>query len=56
MTVVDDIDSIIHWIVNEEFSPQHICCFGYHVCHTDECKAPTTNQPLTTANDSVGAV
>ena len=34
---VDDIDDIIHYIVDEHFTPEEICCLVYHACQGDSC-------------------
>ena len=47
--LVDDIDDIWHYIVDEHFTPEEICCWWYHACRGDSCPAEdtTTEQPTT---------
>ena len=44
--IVDDIDKVIHLVINEVFPPQHICCDYYHACDDQTCAA-TTAEPVT---------
>ena len=47
--LVDDIDDIWHYIVDEHFTPEEVCCLWYHACRGDSCPAEdtTTEQPTT---------
>ena len=47
--LVDDIDDIWHYIVDEHFTPEEICCLWYHACRGDSCPSEdtTTEQPTT---------
>ena len=51
LTLVDDIDNIIHLIVDKGFSPTHICCMwhesGDRICTEEECQEPTKEPPTT---------
>lgn len=53
LALVEDIDEIIHWIVDEEFSPTHICCLGYHVCTDAECQEASTTPPPTPLSEKI---
>ena len=47
-SMVEQIDEIIHQIVDGGLSPTKICCLGDFVCKEDECKDHfTTKQPPT---------
>ena len=42
-TMVDQIDEIIHMIVDDGFSPTHICCLGEFLCAPKECRDKNTH-------------